>query len=895
MKQKFDVTGMTCSACSAHVEKSVSKVNGVSSVNVSLLTNSMVVEYDEKQTTAGTIISAVKNGGYGASLHSESATPKPKVATNNVSLSRLIISLSFCVVLMYVAMGHMINLPLPGFLTGHNNAVSFALVQLLLCLPVWYVNRNYFIVGFKRLFTGSPNMDTLIAVGSSAGAIYAIVVTFVMSYALGSGDMATVEAYHHQLYFESSSMILALVDLGKYFEGRSKQKTGDALNKLKNLAPQKAILFSADGTEQQVEVSLLKSGDVVIVKAGMSFPADGTVIYGSCFADESAISGESLPVEKLQGASVIGGTVNVGGFVRVQLTSVGSESTLSKIIALVEDASSSKAPIQRLADKISSVFVPVVMSISAVTLIVWLCVGYPLSTALNFAISVLVISCPCALGLATPVAIMVSTGKSAQNGILVKNGETLENLSKIKYVALDKTGTITVGKPQVKKYQTSIETNQFFSIIGGIERQSEHPLGKAVVDYCQNNGIDLATPQNYQTIAGKGVVATVNNSVWAIGNKALMADQNVTDDFSAVLSDYSSHALTCLIVSKDGKFIGIVGVGDEIKPTSKQAVAEMKALGLTPVLITGDNNLSAKAVADEVGIDEFYAEVLPQQKEQIVSNLLNKGSVAMVGDGINDAPALAKADVGIAVSSGSDIAVDSAQVVLVKNDLRDVATAVSLSKKTVTNIKQNLFWAFFYNVLGIPLAAGVLYATSLHLQLNPMIASAAMSLSSLFVVTNALRLNFFKPPKVLEGKSKSKANLRNSTEQLKDVPNGQALQNERSQSCNNQNCNQSQQNSCQSASQNVSVNNLVEQTNNSNTQNSNEESTMKYVLQIEGMMCEHCVAHVTQALTACNGVTDVQVSLQQKNAVVSGSNLSADELTSAVKNQGYKVKGVKEL
>ena len=875
MKQKFNVTGMTCSACSAHVEKAVRAVDGVSDVNVSLLTNSMNVEFDPAVASVDKIVAAVEHGGYGASPYE--ATPSAQNAKsktsaqhqNTVSLARLVVSLAFCAVLMYVSMGSMVGLPLPSFLTGHENAVSFALVQLLLCLPVWYVNRNYFAVGFKRLFQRSPNMDSLIAVGATASAVYAVVVTFLMSYNLGlwasTGQMQYMDAiakYHHMLYFESSAMILALVDLGKYFEGRSKVKTGNALEKLRNLAPQKALLY-VDGKEVETDSSAVKVGDVVVVKAGMSFPADGVVEFGSCFADESAMSGESLPREHVTGDNVIGGTVNVGGYVRVRVTQAGGDSILAKIIGLVEDASSSKAPIQRLADKISSVFVPVVMSIALVAFVVWLCVGESVGTALNFAVSVLVISCPCALGLATPVAIMVSTGKAAQNGILIKNGETLENISRLKYIAVDKTGTVTIGKPHVKDYSSILPEKEFFAIVGGIEKQSEHPLGKAVVAYAEEKGFDFVEPTEFQTIAGKGVVATVDGKTYAIGNKALMTEQGVDQQaYAAVLNEYSANALTCLAVSCNGKYVGIVGVGDEIKPTSKEAVALLKKQGLTPILITGDNAVAAKAVCDEVGITEFVAEVLPQQKEQKVAELMAKGATAMVGDGINDAPALARADIGFAVANGSDIAVDSADVILVKNDLRDVATAYSLSRKTVKNIKQNLFWAFFYNALGIPVAAGVLWSW-LHVQLNPMIAAAAMSLSSLFVVTNALRLNFFKPERLSVAEGGATAVEANVDETNADTTS---------------HCCEIVGNDTANADKNI-----VTQPEQSGVGGNN----MKITLNVEGMMCQHCVAHVTDALQKADGVAAVKVDLAAKTAVVEGNNLDATALCDAVKQVGY--------
>lgn len=844
---------MTCSACSTHVEKAVKKVSGVTDVSVSLLTNSMTVNFDEKVVGQEEIILAVQKSGYGAFAQNSQEIAPQKTAQanapqNTVGLFRLVFSLVMCVLLMYVAMGHMVGLPLPGFLEGAENAVSFAFLQFLLCLPVWYINRSYFIVGFKRLFKGSPNMDSLIAVGSFAGALYGVISIFLTSYALGKGDVAAVEAYRHELYFESSAMILALVDLGKYFEGRSKLKTGDALNKLKKLVPNTAILI-LDGEEKLVDSKTLVVGDVVAVKSGMSFPADGVVVEGNCFANESAVSGESLPVEKLPSAKVIGGTVNVGGFVKVRVTSVGADSVLSQIIALVEEAGSSKAPIQRLADKISGIFVPVVMSLALVTLVVWLCVGKTVSEALGFAISVLVISCPCALGLATPVAIMVATGKGAQNGILIKSGEVMERLAVVKQVVLDKTGTVTLGQPQVKQFVSQLDEKRFFAVVGGIEKQSEHPLGKAIVSYAENLGVQLKTPTRFETLAGRGVVATVEGDEYAVGNKRLMEEQGVeVSPIEVTVEDFSSRALTCLIVSKNGKAVGIVGVGDEVKPTSKQAIAKLHRLGIKTTLLTGDNEASARAVCAEVGIDDYLAEVLPDQKEQKVAELMQQGVTAMVGDGINDAPALTRADIGFAVANGSDIAVDSADVVLVKNDLNDLSTALTLGKKTRRNIKQNLFWAFFYNVLGIPLAAGVLYATPLALKLNPMIAAAAMSLSSLFVVTNALRLNFFKP--------------------MKDVPKVGGI---------------SESNSCSQSCEN-----------NNETNCKKENEQMKYQLSIEGMMCGHCTARVEKALKSVEGVSEVSASLENKSAtVVADAAVTAEVLKQAVEAQDYSVTDIR--
>lgn len=829
MKTKFNVTGMTCSACSSHVEKAVKKVDGVQSITVSLLTNSMVVDHDQNVATVQKIQQSVANAGYGASVAGQpQQAPQPQ--QGEVTLFRLVFSLVLCALLMYVAMGHMANLPLPNFLVGAQSGVTFALVQLLLCLPVWYVNRNYYVVGYKRLFKLSPNMDSLIAVGSTAGALQGIVSLLVMSHALGKGDLQTVETLMHHLYFEASATILALVNLGKFLEGKSKRKTGNALEKLKKLAPQNALLL-VDGNFVEVDSATLKVGDVVAVKAGMSFPADGVVSQGNCFVNESAISGESMPVEKQVGNKVIGGTVNVSGYVQVEITTVGEQSVLSKIICLVEEAGASKAPIQKLADKISGVFVPVVLAISLVTFVVWAIVKQDVSVALQFAISVLVISCPCALGLATPVALVVATGKGAENGILIKNGIVLEKLAHVQIVALDKTGTVTNGTPVVEEVHCTMPQQQFLAIVAGIEQQSEHPLGQAVVNYAKQQNVAFVAPQSFQTLPGMGVVGTVDGISYAIGNAKLM--QQVGVEQSAYQQQYqaiSQKGHSTLIVAQNGKFVGIVGVGDQIKQSSAFAVEQLKKLGIKTVLITGDNKLSAQAIANQIGVDQVFAEVLPHQKQQIVAEQMKVGVTAMVGDGINDAPALATADVGFAVSSGSDVAVDSADVVLVKNDVVDVANAISLSKKTLTNIKQNLFWAFFYNLLGIPIAAGVLFATPLHLQLNPMLCAGMMSLSSVFVVCNALRLRFFKP-------------FKGATTQV--AP--------------------------------------------------KETNVKKYKLTIEGMMCGHCTGRVHKTLQAITGVQSVEVSLENKCAIVECIGVDSQTLKLAVEQQDYPVTNVQEL
>lgn len=876
-KSAFGVSGMTCSACSSHVERAVSKLDGVSKVSVNLLTNSMTVEYDDAKLGVDGIIECVKKAGYGAFLYETDAkigrnakrsTGQDERAQGVREMrTRLIVSLVFMVPLMYVAMGHMFGAPLPSFLTGTENGVSYAFLQLLLCAPILYVNRSYFINGFKRLFRLSPNMDTLIAVGSAASLVYGVIAIFRMSYGLGAGDMALVERYLHDLYFESSGMILALVTVGKYLETLSKRRTGDALDRLRNLVPQNALVLR-DGEEISVPSESLVAGDVVAIKAGMVIPADGTVTDGNAFVDESAISGESVPVEKAQGDKIVGGTVNRSGYITARVTAVGGESVLAKIIRLVEEASAEKAPIAKIADKIAGVFVPVVMSIALVTFIGWLAGGESVETALSCAISVLVISCPCALGLATPVAIMVATGKGAENGILIKSGEALETLHDVKTVVLDKTGTVTEGKPEV--CDDTLRSDELLGVVAGIESRSEHPLGEALVEYAQKKGVRFAEVTSFGTLAGRGVVAEAGGRKYAVGNARLMGEQGVPENaYAAELASVSEQGKTPLLVACEGEYMGLVATLDRIKPGSRAAVAQLEKAGLKVVMLTGDNRRTARAIAEQAGISEVFAEVLPQDKEAKIAELQAHGKVAMVGDGINDAPALMRADVGIAIGSGSDIAVDSADVVLVKDDLSDVVTAYRLSKRTILNIKENLFWAFFYNALGIPLAAGVLYHTALALKLNPMIGAAAMSLSSLFVVCNALRLKFFKPTKAhgvcaaggcpisADGKTAVGAE-------------------ERSACC-------LADDQCQTDVTSDKNNNPDRRTNMKN-----------YVLNVKGMMCGHCTARVTKALAAVAGVESVDVSLEEGTARVKADGVSAEQLKAAVEAQDYEVTAVAE-
>lgn len=874
----FGVTGMTCSACSSHVERAVSKLDGVSKVSVNLLTNSMTVEYDEAKLGVDGIIECVKKAGYGAFLYETDA----KIGRNakrstgqdertqgvREMRTRLIVSLVFMVPLMYVAMGHMFGAPLPSFLTGTESGVSYAFLQLLLCAPILYVNRSYFINGFKRLFRLSPNMDSLIAVGSAASLVYGVIAIFRMSYGLGSGNLDLVERYLHDLYFESSGMILALVTVGKYLETLSKRRTGDALDRLRNLVPQNAVLLR-DGKEVSVPSESLVAGDVVVVKAGMVVPADGVVDDGNAFVDESAISGESVPVEKSQGDKVVGGTVNRSGYVTVKVTAVGGESVLAKIIGLVEEASTDKAPIAKIADKIAGVFVPVVMSIALVTFIGWLAGGESVETALSCAISVLVISCPCALGLATPVAIMVATGKGAENGILIKSGEALETLHAVKYVVLDKTGTVTEGKPEVS--DVALASEELLSVVAGIENRSEHPLGEAVVEYAREKGVPFAEVTSFSTLAGMGVVAEVGGRTYAVGNARLMREQGVPEsEFEEELTEISQQGKTPLLVSCEGEYLGFVATLDKIKPHSREAVGQLEKAGVKVVMLTGDNERTARAIAVQAGIEEVYAEVLPQDKAAKIAELQARGKTAMVGDGINDAPALMRADVGIAIGSGSDIAVDSADVVLVKDDLSDVVTAYRLSKRTILNIKENLFWAFFYNALGIPLAAGVLYHTALALKLNPMIAAAAMSLSSLFVVCNALRLKFFKPAKAREACASGACLI---------VSAGDANNDE---------------GSANNAEDGEVEKRETDETSEENKNTERRTNMKNYVLNIKGMMCGHCTARVTKALAAVAGVESVDVSLEEGTARVKADGVSAEQLKAAVEAQDYEVTAVAE-
>ena len=858
MKEKFDVTGMTCSACASRVEKCVSKLEGVEEVTVNLLTNSMQVKYDENVLEEQGIIDAVVHAGYGASPARESSGfaggskgtavgqaqrqqgengKNPMQEHLEYMKKRTFWSFVFLIPLMYVSMGHMIGAPLPGFLHGTVNAVAFAMTQFLLCLPVLYINRGYFTKGFSTLLHGAPNMDTLIAVGSAASLVYGIFAIYRMGYGLGVQDMELVERYLHDLYFESAVMILALINIGKYLEARSKGKTSQAIEKLMDMAPKTAFV-ERDGMVLEIPAEEILPGDVLQVKPGSSVPADGVILEGSTSVDQAAITGESIPVQKNPGDSVIAATMNKAGFFRMKATKVGKDTTFAQIIRLVEDASASKAPIAKMADKIAGVFVPVVMAIALITGIAWVIAGAEFEFALSCAISVLVISCPCALGLATPVAIMVGTGKGAENGILIKSGEALEVTHNIQSVVLDKTGTITQGTPEVTDIQAfGMEKQELLKIAGALEKKSEHPLAEAVLKKAEEEGILLPEVQEFQAVPGKGIQGKIQGIQYYAGNLKFMEERQIdTSKVEKQVERLAEEGKTPLIFATEEQVLGILAAADLVKPTSAQAIRELKKLGIQVIMLTGDNERTAKAIQKQLDLDTVIAEVLPQDKEREVAKLQAEGkTVAMVGDGVNDAPALARADVGIAIGAGTDVAIESADIVLMKNDLLDVVTAVGLSKAVIRNIRENLFWAFFYNACGIPLAAGLLYPV-FGLKLSPMFGAAAMSLSSLFVVSNALRLRFFHVLKKPEVMTREEA---------------------------------------------VSDKNVM-----------NKEEMNMYTMKIEGMMCPHCQAAVTKALNALEGVK-AEVNLEKKEAYVeAGANVSKEELAKAVTEAGYEVLSV---
>ena len=859
MKQ-YTVTGMSCAACSARVEKAVSKVDGVTSCSVSLLTNSMGVE---GSATDAQIVEAVEQAGYGASPKGTATESDNDKANNSLEQlkaaqdalvdretpklrNRLIASLIFLVVLMYFSMGHMMwGWPLPEFFNG--NHVAMGLLQLLLTVAVMVINQKFFISGFKGLIHGAPNMDTLVALGSAASFGYSVYALFAMTAAQVNGDMDEVMSYMHEFYFESAAMILALITVGKMLEAHSKGKTTDALKSLMQLAPKTATVVR-DGVEQEISVDAVKKGDIFVVRPGENIPVDGEIIDGTTAVNESALTGESIPVDKQPKDTVSAATVNQSGFIKCHATRVGEDTTLSQIIQMVSDAAATKAPIAKIADRVSGVFVPAVITIAIITIIAWLIAGETVGFALARGISVLVISCPCALGLATPVAIMVGNGKGAKSGILFKTAASLEATGRTQIVALDKTGTITSGEPKVTDIvpdetffeETGNHAGALLAIAASVEAKSEHPLAKAIMERAKTDEIAVAEVTDFSAVVGNGLTAILAGKMIKAGNLAFVSKfVKVSDDMRAKAVEFSKEGKTPLFFAADDRLCGIIAVADTIKEDSPEAVRQLKNMGIRVVMLTGDNEQTANAIGKQAGVDEVIAGVLPDGKEAVIRKLKKQGRVAMVGDGINDAPALTRADMGIAIGAGSDVAIDAADVVLMKSRLIDVPAAVRLSRATLTNIHENLFWAFFYNVIGIPLAAGLWYPL-LGWKLNPMFGAAAMSLSSFCVVTNALRLNLCR---VYDPKHDRKA--------------------------------------------------TPDRKNKTNKPNESEEKSMTKTMNIEGMMCGHCEARVKKALEALDAVSEAAVSHESGTAVVTlSSDISDEKLKETVEAEDYKVTSI---
>ena len=859
MKQ-YTVTGMSCAACSARVEKAVSKVDGVTSCSVSLLTNSMGVE---GSATDAQIVEAVEQAGYGASPKGAATESENNKANNSLEQlkaaqdalvdretpklrNRLIASLIFLVVLMYFSMGHMMwGWPLPEFFNG--NHVAMGLLQLLLTVAVMVINQKFFISGFKGLIHGAPNMDTLVALGSAASFGYSVYALFAMTAAQVNGDMDAVMSYMHEFYFESAAMILALITVGKMLEAHSKGKTTDALKSLMQLAPKTATVVR-DGVEQEISVDAVKKGDIFVVRPGENIPVDGEIIDGTTAVNESALTGESIPVDKQPKDAVSAATVNQSGFIKCRATRVGEDTTLSQIIQMVSDAAATKAPIAKIADRVSGVFVPAVITIAIITIIAWLIAGETVGFALARGISVLVISCPCALGLATPVAIMVGNGKGAKSGILFKTAASLEATGRTQIVALDKTGTITSGEPKVTDIvpdetffeETGNKAGKLLAIAASVEAKSEHPLAKAIMERAKTDEIAVAEVTDFSAVVGNGLTAILAGKMIKAGNLAFVSKfVKVSDDMRTKAVEFSKEGKTPLFFAADDRLCGIIAVADTIKEDSQEAVRQLKNMGIRVVMLTGDNEQTANAIGKQAGVDEVIAGVLPDGKEAVIRKLKKQGRVAMVGDGINDAPALTRADMGIAIGAGSDVAIDAADVVLMKSRLIDVPAAVRLSRATLTNIHENLFWAFFYNVIGIPLAAGLWYPL-LGWKLNPMFGAAAMSLSSFCVVTNALRLNLCR---VYDPKHDRKA--------------------------------------------------TPDRKNKTNKPNESEEKSMTKTMNIEGMMCGHCEARVKKALEALDAVSEAAVSHESGTAVVTlSSDISDEKLKETVEAEDYKVTSI---
>lgn len=834
--QKFDIKGMTCSACSTAVDRNVKKLEGINEVNVNLLNNSMIVKYDENVLNNETIIKKVQDAGYEAFLvENGKKTQKnsteenlAKIETNELK-NRLIISFIFAIPLFYISMGHMLNWYLPHLFHGYSNAITFAFTQFLLALPIVFINIKYYKVGFKTLYKGSPNMDSLIAIGTSAAMIYGVFSIYKIGYGLGNNDIDMVIQYSHDLYFESAAIVLTLITLGKFLEARAKENTSEAINKLINLTPKTALVLR-NNQEIEIPVDELVLKDIVIVKPGNIVPTDGVIIFGNSSIDESMLTGESLPVSKKVGDKVIGASINKSGSFKFEVTKLGEDTVLSQIIKLIEEASSSKAPISKLADKISAIFVPTVIVISILATVTWLFLGYSFEFALSIGIAILVISCPCALGLATPTAIMVGTGKGAQNGILIKSAESLEIAHTINTVVIDKTGTITEGKTQVTDIFTNekITQDKLLQLCATIEKNSEHPLADAILKKTQEKEIELLNATDFEALNGLGIKAKVEDRLFYIGNKKLLDSKNISLDLFYEKSEkLANEGKTPIFIADENEVLGLIAISDVVKPTSKDAILEFEKMGLEVIMLTGDNYKTANAIANQININNVIAEVLPQDKEKEIQKLQSLGKkVAMIGDGINDAPALVRADVGIAIGAGTDVAIESANIVLVKSDLLDAVKAIQLSNAVIKNIKQNLFWAFFYNIIGIPLAAGVFY-TVLGWKLSPMFAGAAMSLSSVTVVLNALRLKLFEPR--------------------------------------------------------ISKN-LLEKNNIS------KGDKMEKILKVDGMTCGHCKARVEKVVSAIDGVDSVEVDLASKNVTVKMSkDISEQTLSDVIVDAGYEV------
>ena len=868
MQEKYNVTGMTCAACQARVQKSVSNLTGVQECNVNLLKNSMVVTYDDKNVNSGQIIAAVEKAGYGASLQqakgksaAQAVSPVDTAKKEYETMKRRVIwSFVFTIPLFYISMGHMMGWPLPDFFLRTENSMIYALTLFLLALPVAIINNKYYRTGFKTLFHGSPDMDSLIALGSGASLAYGVYALYKIAWGFGYGDLAMVNQFTHDLYFEGAGTILTLITLGKFFEARAKGRTSDAINKLMNLAPKKATVVR-NGVETVIPAEEVEKGDILIVKAGESVPVDGVLLEGTGSLDESAITGESIPVDKQAGDKVIGATINQSGYFKMRADKVGDETALSQIIRLVDEATSSKAPIAKLADKVAGIFVPIVIGIALLAMVVWLICGATFEFAMTIAVSVLVVSCPCALGLATPTAIMVGTGRGASNGILIKSAEALETAHSVNMVVMDKTGTITQGKPVVTDLvcHSSVTEDQLLQIAASLEKLSEHPLARAIVAEAEKRSTQFLPVEQFEQIPGQGIKGSIQGLACLVGNQKLLNAEGIHDEALEQLQDQmADQGKTPLFFAAAGKLIGMVAVADVVKPTSKQAIADLQTMGIEVVMLTGDHKKTAEAIRRQIGVDRVVAEVLPQDKEQEVRKLQESGKkVAMVGDGINDAPALARADVGIAIGAGTDVAMESADIVLMRSDLLDVAGAIELSKATIRNIKENLFWAFFYNIIGIPIAAGCWY-TAFNLKMNPMVAALAMSFSSVFVVSNALRLRFFKSK---HGSAVSASAAESAVPVTASIPAGAPL--------------------LEHSAKQTTIN------------QSNGGTTMKKELMIEGMMCQNCVKHVTHALEGIPGAADVQVSLEDKKATVNVPESVTDEaLKAAVTEAGYEVTGI---